>query len=170
MINYLIELAVVHVTLFFGYWLILRKEQQYASMRSYLMASTILALAIPLLKLPKLFSFSHDPLVMMPMEAMAMDAVSIDAVPMDAVSISAAATGSARGYELAIWTYITASSFFLLKFLSGIVYLVWIEGQSRREKVNGLTIRRVRSIKGSFTFFHWIFPAIRSIRGSTTTR
>lgn len=147
MINYLIELAVVHIALFFGYWLFLRKEQQYARMRSYLIASTILALAIPLLKLPKLFSFSQDPLVMMPMEGMSMDAV----------FIAPAAAESAWGYELVIWTYITISSFFLLKFLRGIVYLVWLERKSRREMVNGLTIRRVGNIKGSFTFFNWIF-------------
>lgn len=152
MINYLIELAVVHVALFFGYWLFLRKEQQYAWMRAYLITSTILALAIPLLKLPKLFSVSQDPLVMMPTEAMPMEAPSLDAV-----SIAPAPAASSWGYELVIWTYITVSTFFLLKFLSGIVYLVWLERKSRREKVNGLTIRSVGNIKGSFTFFSWIF-------------
>lgn len=152
MINYLIELAIVHVALFSGYWLFLRNEQQYARMRAYLIASTILALAIPLLKLPKLFSFSEDPLVMMPMEAMPMEVTSLDAV-----SIVPAAAASSWGYELVIWTYITVSAFFLLKFLSGIVYLVWLERKSRRETFNGMTIRRVGNIKGSFTFFSWIF-------------
>jgi hypothetical protein len=151
MINYLIELAVVHVALFFGYWLFLRKEQQYAGMRSYLIASTILALAIPLLRLPKLFSFSQAPLVMMPMEAM----------PMDAVSITPAAAESAWGNELVIWTYIIVSSIFLLKFLSDIAHLVWLERKSRRENVNGMTIRRAGNIKGSFTFFNWIFLSDR---------
>ncbi len=151
MINYLIELAIVHVGLFFGYWLFLRKEQQYGRMRSYLIASTILAVAIPLLKLPKLFSFSQDPPVIMPLEAMSLDAV----------SIAPAAAESAWGYELVILTYITISSFFLLKFLSDIVYLVWLERKSRHEKVNGLTIRRIGNIKGSFTFFHWIFLSDR---------
>lgn len=152
MINYLIELAVVHVALFFGYWLFLRKEQQYARMRSYLITATLLALAIPLLKLPKLFSFSHEPLVIMSIDAMPMEAM-----PTDTVSIAPAAAASAWGYELMIWTYITVSSFFLLKFLIGIVYLVCLERKSRREKVNGLTIRRAGNIKGSFTFFNWIF-------------
>ena len=147
MINYLIELAVVHVALFFGYWLFLRKEQQYTTMRSYLIASTILALAIPLLKLPKMFSFSPDRLVMVHMEAMSMNAV----------SIAPTAAESAWGYELVIWTYIIVGSFFLLRFLSDITYLVWLGRRSRREKVNGVTIRRVRNIKGSFTFFNWIF-------------
>lgn len=145
--NYLIELAVVHVTFFLGYWLFLRKEQQYARMRSYLIASTILALTIPLLKLPRLFSFSQDPLVIMPMEVISIDAVRIAPAAAESVSV----------YDLVVWTYITISSFFLLKFLGSIVYLVWLERKSRREKVNGLTIRRVSNIKGSFTFFNWIF-------------
>jgi hypothetical protein len=152
MINYLLELGVVHVALFFGYWLFLRKEQQYGGMRSYLIASTLLALVIPLLKLPKLFSFSQAPLVMTPMDAMPMNVMS-----MDVVSIAPATAESGMGYSLVIWTYITLTSFFLLKFLSSIVYLVWLERKSRREKFNRLTIRRVRDIKGSFTFFNWIF-------------
>jgi TonB family protein len=147
MINYLIELAIVHIVLFFGYCLFLRKERQYARMRSYLIASTILALAIPLLKFPKLFSFSQAPSVIVPMEAMYMDAV----------SIAPAAAESPGAYELLIWAYITVSSFFLVKFLSDIVCLFRLERRSRRETVNGITIRRVGNIKGSFTFFNWIF-------------
>jgi len=157
MINYLIELAVVHVALLCGYWLFLRKEQQYATMRSYLLASTILALAIPLLKLPRLFSFSQDPLVIVAMEGMSIDAVSMEAMFIDEVSIEPAGAESGFGYELVIWTYISVSSFFLFKFISDIVYLVWLERKSRREKVNGLTIRRVGNIKASFAFFNWIF-------------
>lgn len=146
MINYLLELAFVHSALFFGYWLLLRNEQQYARMRLYLIASTLLALAIPLLKLPRLFSFNQDSVV----------AVRVEALPMDAASVVPVAE-SAWGNELMIWIYITVSSFFLLKFLNNIVCLVWLERTSRREKVNGLTIRRIGNIKGSFTFFNWIF-------------
>jgi TonB family protein len=147
MINYLIELGVVHVALFFGYWLFLKNEQQYARIRAYLIGSTLLALTIPLFKLPKLFSFSQDPREMVPMQVM----------PMDPVSTAPIVTESVSGYELMSWTYIAISSFFLLKFLSGIVYLVWLARKSRREKFHGVTIRRLTNIKGSFTFFNWIF-------------
>ena len=147
MTNYLIELAIVHVVLFCGYWLFLRKEHHYASIRLYLLTSTLLALAIPLLKLPRLFSFSQDPVVVLPMEAM----------PMDADYVASAVTETFGVYELVIWLYIAVSAFFLVKFLSVIVHLVWLEQKSRREKVNGVTIRRAGNIKGSFTFFNWIF-------------
>lgn len=157
MINYLIELAIVHVSLVLGYWFFLRNEQHFASMRSYLIASTILALLIPLLQLPKLFSFSHDPLVIMPMEAKPVESIPTDTMSLDAESIVASATRSARGYELIIWTYITVSSFFLVRLFSGIFYLIKLEGKSRCEKVNGMIIRRSKNINGSFTFFNWIF-------------
>ena len=60
MSNYLLELSAIHIALLLGYWLFLRKEQQYATVRFYLIGATLLALTIPLLKLPKLFA-SQDP-------------------------------------------------------------------------------------------------------------
>ena len=61
MINYLIELAVVHVALFLGYWFFLRKERQYARMRLYLIASTRSGTGDSTAKLPKLFFFQRGP-------------------------------------------------------------------------------------------------------------
>jgi TonB family protein len=120
-------------------------------MRLYLIASTLLALVIPLLKLPLLFSFRQDPVVAVPVVAM----------PLNATYIAPATTEPAGGYELASWIYFTVSAFFLLKFLSDIIRLVWLERKSRREMVNGVTIRRVGNIKDSFTFFNWIFLSER---------
>lgn len=147
MTNYLIELAVVHVVLYCGYWLLLRKEHQYGRMRFYLIASTLLALVIPLLKLPRLFSFSQNPVVTVPMEPL----------PMDAVNHAPVTAESAGSYELVIWIYIVVSAFFLLKFLSDILHLVWLVRKSRRKKFLGMAILRVGNLKGSFTFFNWIF-------------
>ena len=56
MSNYLLELSVIHVALILGYWIFLRKERQYSKMRFYLITSTLLALTIPLLKLPRFFN------------------------------------------------------------------------------------------------------------------
>ena len=147
MSNYLIELSIVHVTLFLGYWLFLRKEHQYAKMRFYLIASTLLALVIPLLKLPKLFFDSREPVGAIPTAAISIDEM-----------IVAPAAGTTSWHEgLLIWVYATISALFLLKFLSGLVYLVYVKLKSRREKLHGMDIRRVSDIKGTFTFFHWIF-------------
>lgn len=147
MSNYLIELAIVHVTLIVGYWLFLRKEHQYAKMRFYLIASTLLALVIPLLKLPKLFFDSGEPTGTIPTAAIYLD---------DMIITPAAGTTSWHD-GLLIWVYAAISALFLLKFLSGIVYLIYVRLKSRREELHGLDIRRVSDITGTFTFFHWIF-------------
>jgi TonB family C-terminal domain len=147
MSNYLIELSVTHVAMILAYWFFLRKERQYAKMRFYLIASTLLALTIPLLKLPKLLFNSKEPI----------DAVPMEAIALDAMSIAPAADRSTWSYDLLIWVYIAISVFFLLKFLSGVFYLIWLERKSSYEKFNDLYIRKVRNIRGSFTFFNWIF-------------
>ena len=146
MSNYLIELSVIHIALLLGYWFFLRKERQYAKMRFYLIGSTLLALAIPLLKLPNLF-FNNEPA----------DAIPMEAISLDAITIAPQADTSPWSYDLIIWIYIGISVFFLLKFLSGVFYLIYLERQSMRAEFNDLEIRKVRGIKGSFTFFNWIF-------------
>ena len=147
MSNYLLELSVVHITLILGYWFFLRKERQYSKMRLYLVASTLLALTIPLLKLPRLLFHSNEPI----------DAVPMEATPLDAMIITPAADISSWNYDLLIWIYVAISAFFLFKFLSGVFYLIRLERKSSYEKFNGMYIRKVRDIKGSFTFFNWIF-------------
>ena len=147
MSNYLLELSVIHIALILGYWFFLRKERQYAKMRLYLIASTLLALTIPLLKLPKLLFNSNE----------AIDAVPMEATPLDAMIITPAADISSWNYDLLIWIYVAISAFFLFKFLSGVFYLIRLERKSSYEKFNGMYIRKVRDIKGSFTFFNWIF-------------
>lgn len=147
MSNYLIELSVIHMALILGYWMFLRKERQYARMRLYLIASTLLALAIPLLKLPKLFFSDREPL----------DAITMVAAPMDAMAVAAAPEMSMWSHSVLVWIYIAISAFFLFKFLSGVFYLIWLKRNSSHVKVNDMNIRKVGNIKGSFTFFNWIF-------------
>ena len=146
MSDYLIELSVIHSALILGYWFFLRKERQYAKMRSYLIGSTVLALVIPFLKLPKLFSSTK------PMEAIPMVSISPETM-----TIVPAADVSIWNYDVLIWIYVGISALFLLRFLSGVLYLILLERKSTSEKFNDLHIRRVGNIDGSFTFFNWIF-------------
>jgi TonB family protein len=147
MSNYLLELLVIHITLTLGYWFFLRKEQQYAKMRFYLIGSTLLALTIPLLKLPKLFFNSKIPT----------DAIQIEPIPLDTITLTPTADESVWNYDLLFWIYIAISVFFLLRFLGSVLYLIYLERKSSYEKCNDLYIRKVRNMKGSFTFFNWIF-------------
>lgn len=147
MSNYLIELSVVHVALILGYWLFLRKERQYAKMRLYLIGSTLLALIIPALKLPQLLFKSNE----------SIDAVPMGTISMDEMTITPVADMSIWNYDILIWIYVAISVCFLFKFLSGVFYLIYLERESSREKFNDISIRKVRNIEGSFTFFNWIF-------------
>jgi TonB family protein len=148
MSNYLIELTVIHMVLIFGYWLFLRNEKQYAKMRFYLIGATLLALTIPLLKLPKLF-FAEP--------AAAMNAIQLNAISTNATGFAPAADMSIWNYELFIGTYVAISTIFLLKFISNVLYLIYLNHKSSIVKVDDAVIRRVRNVKGSFTFFNWIF-------------
>jgi len=60
-------------------------------------------------------------------------------------------------YHPLVWIYLAISVFLLYKFLSGVFYLVYLERRSSYRKFNDLYIRKVRNIRGSFTFFNWIF-------------
>ena len=147
MSNYLLELSVIHAAFFLGYWLFLRKEGQYAKMRFYLIGSTLLALTIPLLKLPKLLFGSKEPI----------EAVLTETISLDAMTLTPIAEMPVWNYDLLIWMYLAISGFFLFKFLSSLVKLIYLGRKSNIEKFNDLYIRKIPNINGSFTFFNWIF-------------
>ncbi|TRX59459.1 TonB family protein [Fulvivirga sp. M361] len=147
MSNYLTEFSIIHIALVLGYWFFLRKERQYAKMRFYLLASTLLALIIPLIKLPKLLFQSNDPIHTMPLET----------IQLDAMTVTTKADASIWNPDLLIWIYVTISVFFLIKFLNSLFYLIYLERRSSCEKFNDLYVLKVANIKGSFTFFNWIF-------------
>jgi len=141
------ELSVIHIVLIVAYWFLLRKERQYTKMRFYLIASTLLALAIPFLKLPKLLFDSQEPI----------RAIRMEAIQLDAMVVTPAAGMSTWTYDLFAWIYAAVSGYFLFKFLTGVLYLISLARKSRHEYSNGTHIRRVSNIKGSFTFFNLIF-------------
>lgn len=147
MSNYLIELSLIHTAFILGYWLLLRKERQYANMRFYLIGATLLSITIPLLKLPKLFFNKKIPTHTLPMEV----------IPLDTTTITPTADPSFWNDDLSIWVYLAISTFFLCKLLSSVLHIVFLERKSSYDKVDGIYIRRFGNMKGSFTFFNWIF-------------
>lgn len=147
MSNYLIELSVIHLTLILGYWFFLRQERQYSKMRFYLIGATLSSLTIPLLKLPKLLFSTGESLATAPIGTVQLESMSISSIP----------NTPGFDYQLLLWPYAAISTILLIKFLSGVFYLLQLERRSSYEKFNDLYIRRVHDIKGSFTFFNWIF-------------
>ena len=148
MINYIIELSVIHLSLIGAYWFFLRNERQYAKMRNYLLGSTLLAIVIPFLKLPKLIGklWSSAP------EDIPLASVSYE--PMD---FTPTPLVSEFDYSLLIYPSLLISSIFLFKFLSGLYYLLKLERSSQSVAYEEFNIRKTKEITGSFTFFNWIF-------------
>lgn len=147
MSNYLIELSVIHIGMILGYWVFLRKERQYDKMRFYLITSTALAVAIPLLRLPNLFFNNSEPI----------DAVFMQAITVDSITVAPVNDTSLWNYDILLWSYLGISAIFFLKLLCGVLYLVYLSHNSSYEKFHGVDVRKLQHIKGSFTFFNWIF-------------
>lgn len=147
MSNYLLELGAIHVMLILGYWLLLRKERQYQKMRIYLIVSSMLALIIPLLKLPKI-SLGQEKTMVATIELQPM---TVNFFP------TPAAASPIWTPELLIYLYLAVSCFFLLRFGGMIIQIIRLEKKSRYEKFHNIYVRKVPNVQGSFTFFNWIF-------------
>ena len=113
-------------------------------MRFYLLSVTLLALIIPLLKLPKLLATPHDPLV-------------TEVITLGAVSVNSSSANPEWYQELFWWVYLSISICFLIKLIASLYKMVGLKAQSRCEKFNDMEIYKVPKVNGSFTFFHWIF-------------
>src|SRR4051794_34461240 len=135
--NYLIELSAIHLTLMLGYWLILRKERQYTTMRSYLLASVAFALIVPLLKLPRLFNIDEQVYIIATRPSAG-----------HAVTLSPPDHAQFWSYDLLIWPYILVSTFLLLKFLNSIRQLLKLKNTNRYERKGQFRIHRVPGMQG----------------------
>ena len=147
MINYLFELAIIHSALILGYSLFLRHEQAHTQLRVYLLGSTIFSLIIPLIKLPKLFPGSEQPILM----------TTTSPLPLDAAPIMTMAEIPAWHDNILVWIYLAGSLFFLSKCLWGMYQIIDLNRRGTAMQCGDLQVRTVPNIVGSFTFFRWIF-------------
>ncbi len=145
--NYLIEFSIIHLVLTIGYWLLLRKERQYAKMRFYLLASSLLAIIIPLIKLPKLFPEPEAVQQLYP----------IVVTPMTEITVGEVENQIGWGTSLLAGVYLIISCVFIYQFLRNLYFLFQLESKSTYKKYNNTYVRSVKNIEGSFTFFNWIF-------------
>ncbi|WP_258098128.1 TonB family protein [Marinoscillum pacificum] len=148
MINYVIELTVIHLSLIAGYWFFLRNERQYSKMRSFLLGSTLLAIVVPFLKLPKLIgNFWSSPTIEEP----------ISTVTLEVVEMTPIQEGPIFDLSLLIYPSLVISLFFLYQFISSLYYLLKLERNSQSVAYEEFNVRKSDEITGSFTFFNWIF-------------
>ncbi len=148
MINYVIELSVVHLSLIIAYWFFLRKERQYHKMRSYLLSSTLLAIALPFLKLPKLIgNLWTTPEPNAPLET----------ITFEPATVVVAADTFKMDFTLLVYPSLMISLVLLYQITHSILYLLKLERGSQSVTHEEYNIRKTDQIEGSFTFFNWIF-------------
>ncbi len=157
MSHYFFELSIIHIILVTGYWILLKGERQYSKKRFYLLTATALALVLPLLNLPMFSLFTNS----VP-EAATMVGIDAGAVVVEMAAVEEAS--DAKMYDLLVkqrdvllGIYLVVSLVFLLRFFGGILKLINLKRNSTLEFFAGLKIRKIGSITGSFSFFHWIF-------------
>lgn len=147
MTTYIFELVVIHTVLILAYWLFLSRENQYHKMRLYLLGSTLLAIIIPLLRLPKLFPTEHH----------AVQVFDTDIIAIATPTITTTTEASILTFEHIMWLSLFISWILLLKLILRIITLIKTKQHSTQESHNGISIRRIDNLHGSFTFFNWIF-------------
>ncbi len=147
MSNYLIELSMIHVVLFGAYWIIFRNETQFGKMRFVVLGASLMSLTIPLLRLPKLFQNGGAPEFV---------AGTMEVVMLEEMTISAQ-NASQIDFSILTGAYMVISGFFLVRLIVNLSKLIKLERESHHENFFNTRILRSPKIKGSFTFFNWIF-------------
>ncbi len=147
MTNYLLELSVIHMALILGYWFFLRGERQFAKMRFFLIGSTVLALVIPLLKLPTLFN-AQKAVVVMP----------IDNIPLvQATAVTGPVETSNWHEDLILWIYLFGCLVLLVRFMGSLLHLFLKVNRSKSVEAGGVKICKLEKSHSSFSFFNWVF-------------
>jgi TonB family protein len=152
MMNYLLELAAIHIILVVGYWILLRKERQFGFMRMSLVVITLASLIIPLIALPQLFPSDSPSISSFTLDLTLMD------ISLKMNTTSASAPPSEFGINhLMIFAYLTISGFFLFRF-SKAIFEVWhIRNRSASFMQDGCKVYKFKNLNGSFSFLNSIF-------------
>ncbi|MFY0653102.1 MAG: energy transducer TonB [Cyclobacteriaceae bacterium] len=152
--NYIIELAAIHVAFIAAYLLLLRKERQYGTMRFYLIASTLLAVIIPLIELPNPF-YKPAVLTNVPLDK---------PLPEDELFLSTVNEASSLNTNIIIGVYMAISIFFFFKLLVSVVHIIQIKNQSTYKNLDDQYLQTTGNVKGSFSFFNWVFLSDKIIK------
>lgn len=150
MIRYLIEVSFIHSIFILGYWLFLKNERQYGKMRTYLVASTVLSLCIPVLHLPSVWQYIFTKPSQETSEL-------VTYVLSPATIAHQIPSSDGLIFSVFQWIYLFITGWFLFHFFKNILTLIALERKSQYEKVSGIFVRKIPTLSGTFTFFNWIF-------------
>jgi len=149
MINYLIELALIHLLLFGGYWLILKNENQYGILRFFLLFSTFAAVVIPLFRLPDLWAVQNPEVLR--------KTASLPAIMLNPVEIDHSSSSVFDLLSALKTIYLFVSGWFLFLFIKSIYQVNRLRRIAKTRLINGMKVYVSTEVKGSFNFLNWIF-------------
>jgi len=148
MINYFITFGLTHSVLFILYKLFLERETQVSLLRGYLLASTILAIIIPLVSLPNVTPIQN------------MDvggSVSSYILPTMNSQLSSNQGSLSLYGNWPLVIFILGSSIMIVRLLLASSQIFYIYRKSVPLKIQGRKVRHWEKLQNVFTFYHWIF-------------
>jgi TonB family protein len=92
-----------------------------------------------------------------PAQNQSIQPLSTDLVAIEPSIIATSPEAPFISIETITYFSLSISCLLLLKLIFSIVALIRIERRSKLESYNGITIRKIETLSGSFTFFNWIF-------------
>ncbi len=145
---YIIEAGLVHLVLYLGYLVFLRKQTDYKFLRSYLIGAIALALVVPLFELP-----------ILPATGTLSRAQEILLEPVFVTGTSEAETASGAIGQGLDWTLLPAlvSIAFLISLTIALGQIIKAFTRSRSDDAFGISVRVLDGENKSFTFLRYIF-------------
>ena len=151
LLNYLIEANLALVFFYLVYWLLLRKEHQFAFRRTYLLVSLMASLLFPLISIP----INSEQLIPSLSNSMA-------ANWLPEITIYGNTPNAANGSQISIWKwmvyiYCAGLLMFSILFMVRIASLTRIYRKSKKYYWKNYRVAESAKKYGTFSFFHYIF-------------
>jgi len=146
---YIIEAGLIHLVLYLGYHLFLRKQNDYRYMRRYLLGAMIVALVTPFLQLPILPNSLQIPQA----QEILLSPVTITGVGEG----SEGAVASSAGFFDWGWIPIAISTGIAISMIYAFLFILTAFHRSRSSVAFGVPVRLLPQQHKSFTFLKYIF-------------
>ncbi|WP_300599703.1 M56 family metallopeptidase [Niabella sp.] len=147
---YLLQLFLCSGILYGYYLLFLKNRRQHQFNRFFLLASLLLSILIPFIRVPYYISLTKDSGI--GLQAL----VKYNALLLPEVTV--AAGKSIFPWEPVLWAILLSGSvYFLLKLFLGVSRLLKLRRQCTVKKKDGITVIYTKDPRAPFSFFQWLF-------------
>jgi len=142
MIVYALEFALLHIVFFLVYKLMLSGETHLTFRRYFLLASTVLALVIPLVSLP---------------ETQQIPNIELEALFLPTFSTAEIPTSASINIPWIYGLLIIPGSYWIFRIATGVYHIFSLVRRSDEKVMCGVPVRLLSELSQSFSFFRWIF-------------